>query len=146
METSSIKFLVFFIAIMQFICAANAQKIPDERIKELLVGSWTSGNETVAFNKAGKFDEGNATYLVTKLIDRDPNAKPKVEKHESTGGEWYVTDSILKKRYLVADGKKLIMGKQFFQTCTIQNITAEKFQCFYVNTSANIVWEKIKSK
>ena len=69
MKKSSIKFLVFFIAIMQFICAANAQKIPDERIKELLVGSWTSGNETVAFNKDGKFDEGNATYLIKNLID-----------------------------------------------------------------------------
>jgi hypothetical protein len=146
MKKSSIKFLVFFIAIIQSICITFAQKISDEKIKELLIGNWTNGNGVVVFNKDGKFDDYSGTYQIKKLIDRDPNAKPRFASHESTGGDWYLTDSILKKRYLVADGKKLIMGKQFFETCTIQNISIDKFQCFYGNTTTTIVWEKIKPK
>jgi len=146
MSSTKIRLLVFAVGILNFVCTAHAQKIPDEKIKEILLGNWTNGNGLVVFNKDGRFEDFSGTYQIKNLIDRDPNAKPKVELHESTGGEWYVTDSILKKRYLIADGKKLVMGKQFFETCTIQNISPDKFQCFYLTSGANIVWERVKAK
>jgi len=138
------KYLIaILIASANCMCQAFAQKITDGKIKEILVGNWTSGNGITNFSKEGKFEEYGATYKIKNLIERDPNAKPKVEAHEETSGEWYVTDGILKKRYLVADGKKLSMGKQLFQTCTIESISNEKFQCFYINGNATINWQKM---
>ncbi len=36
-------------------------KLPMKKIKEILVGNWTSGNGIAIFSKEGKFEEHGAT-------------------------------------------------------------------------------------
>ena len=45
--------IAILIASTNCMCQAFAQKITDEKIKEILVGNWTSGNGIVNFSKEG---------------------------------------------------------------------------------------------